>query len=161
MIQFQSATYYLRLAEADDEEFFWQLYVLQQSGFIQSLGWDATQQKIFLQMQYRARNGSYAMAYPHANDAVLCGLDGTAMGRLLTEETASDLHIIDFALLPQYRSKGIGSQVLRDLQARCRKEARKIKLHVPCDNPASRLYTRMGFRLIEQNGVYAQMEWAG
>ncbi len=160
-ILFQSTTYYLRKAEPQDEEFQSRLYFLQQAEMVQSWGWDEDQQKTFLQMQYRARNAGYSMAFPEAINAIICCLDGTAVGRLLTTDTQSDLHIIDIALLPQYQGRGIGSQILTALQRNCAIDGKKISLHVPCDSPAARLYARLGFRLVEQTGVYAQMEWAG
>lgn len=157
----QNATYFLRKAEAQDEPFLLQLYMAYQTEAIKSWGWDAAQQQVFLEMQYRARNAGYATSYPEAVNNIICNLDSLAIGRLLMSSTRKALHIIDIALLPQHQRKGIGSQILSDLQKSCASEAKKISLQVPSDSVARKLYARLGFQLVDQDAIYAQMEWTG
>lgn len=52
---------------------------------------------------------------------------------------------------PQYRNQGIGGWLIREGLARC---PGAVKLHVEYDNPAKRLYERLGFR-----SKYAEMRY--
>jgi GNAT superfamily N-acetyltransferase len=63
----------------------------------------------------------------------------------------------DRILLPEYRLRGIGTQVLREAAAAAHRENRELRLHVPrSNNPgAHRLYTRLGF--VEDGGDYLRI----
>jgi GNAT superfamily N-acetyltransferase len=53
------------------------------------------------------------------------------------------------AVSPSMRGKGVGGRLIRESIARCRGP---VKLHVEYDNPAKRLYERLGFE-----SKYAEM----
>jgi ribosomal protein S18 acetylase RimI-like enzyme len=64
---------------------------------------------------------------------------------------------MDIALLPAYRGQGIGTRLLDALLAQA--QGAPVTLHVEPLNPAQRLYRRLGFRLLEDRGVYHFLEW--
>ena len=67
---------------------------------------------------------------------------------------------MDIALLPEYRNKGIGTAILRDLMDKARQEDLPLVLRVEFFNPAIRLYQRFGFvKTREVNSVYQEMVW--
>lgn len=57
--------------------------------------------------------------------------------------------LVFVSVLPSERGKGIGAWIIRAALERCRGE---VKLHVEYDNPAKRLYERLGFK-----SKYAEM----
>jgi microcystin-dependent protein len=63
------------------------------------------------------------------------------------------------ALLPEHRRAGIGTKLLRTLQNEARTAGKTLTIHVEKFNPALRLYQRLGFRQIEDKGVYLFLEW--
>lgn len=158
--QTQNVSYYLRKRGSQDEPFLLQLYMAQQQEVMRSWGWDIAQQQVFLEMQYRARNAGYATAYPDSVSNIICDPDQVSIGRMLISNQQKAIHLVDIALLPAYQRRGIGTQVLSDLQKRGMTEGKKITLQVPCDSSARRLYVRLGFQLIRQDPVYVQMEWS-
>ena len=56
------------------------------------------------------------------------------------------------ALLPAYRAKGLGSALLEALFEAAKETYPAISLSVSIDNPARRLYERMGFIPLRQEG---------
>jgi len=64
----------------------------------------------------------------------------------------------DITLLPPFRRKGIGTSLLEDLIKRSGKVQKKISLHVDHANPALKLYLRLGFIHIKNNGRHYYME---
>ena len=48
---------------------------------------------------------------------------------------------------------------MHDLLEEGQKAGKPIRIHVEYDNPAMRLYKRLGFRRIDDNGIYHLMEW--
>src|SRR5262245_5711609 len=60
---------------------------------------------------------------------------------------------LSIALLPDYRGIGIGTELLCSLFAMARKKYSAISLSVSAQNPALRLYQRLGFQIIRQEGT--------
>jgi ribosomal protein S18 acetylase RimI-like enzyme len=80
-------------------------------------------------------------------------------GRLYVEHSEKEIRILDIALLPEFRGKGIGTHFLRDLQKQAQTASKVLSIHVETFNPAKRLYERLGFVLAEDKGVYHFMTW--
>jgi ribosomal protein S18 acetylase RimI-like enzyme len=63
--------------------------------------------------------------------------------------------MVDIAILPPWRGRGVGGALLRALQDEARAAVRPLTIHVERMNPAMRLYERLGFRLRADKGVYS------
>ncbi len=123
------------------------------------LGLPAEQIQPLLEMQYRGRELTYAQAWPAATNTILCLADGSAVGRQLMERRAEGYHLIDIAVLAAYRNRGIGTWALRQIQHLAAFESVVFRLRVRRDNPALRLYERLGFLRIAGNDLSFEMEW--
>jgi ribosomal protein S18 acetylase RimI-like enzyme len=122
--------------------------------------WTAEQKAAFCRQQFVAQHTDYQGNYPAAAyDIIERG--GVALGRLYVDRREGDIHILDIALLPEHRGAGIGTQILRTLQEEARATGQALGIHVEKFNPALRLYERLGFRPIEDLGIYLRMEWRG
>ncbi len=121
-------------------------------------GWTPDQQRDFLQMQFDAQHAHYHEHYPDA--AWLLIVQGIIpVGRLYLEDWPSQLRIIDIALLTEFRGRGFGEAILRDLMDDTAATDRAVSIHVEKTNPAMGLYQRLGFEKAEDKGVYDLMEW--
>ena len=81
------------------------------------------------------------------------------IGRLYIERRTDEMLGIDIALLPEYRQSGIGTAILRDLLAEAARDGKPFRIHVQKFNRAQRLYERLGFTTLDDDGVYLFMEW--
>jgi ribosomal protein S18 acetylase RimI-like enzyme len=86
-------------------------------------------------------------------------LRGEPVGRLYLEPRQTQLYIVDIALMPDRRGQGIGSAILRALQATAQASGRGVGIMVEKFNPALRLYRRLGFTDVADHEVYLEMEW--
>ncbi len=73
--------------------------------------------------------------------------DGKLVGALIMNKTGMGNYIPDWILVyvavdALYRGKGFGRQIVEEAFKQCDGD---IKLHVEYDNPAKRLYERLGF----------------
>lgn len=150
----------LRPAVPADQEFLFQLYAATRRQEIAAFGWNAAQQDAFLRMQFKAQQQWYATAYADADHQIVM-LDDQAVGRTLVQRKPEAATLVDIALLPDYRGRGLGESLLRDLLEACRAAQVPMRLQVLKTNPAQRLYERLGFRSTGEDQMYLQMEWRG
>jgi ribosomal protein S18 acetylase RimI-like enzyme len=84
---------------------------------------------------------------------------GTPMGRLYIDRQADAMRVIDIALLPEWRGRGIGTALMEAVLAEARATGKEIGISVEKFNPALRLYQRLGFREYADDGIYWFMSW--
>lgn len=120
--------------------------------------WTAEQKAAFLQMQFEAQHKFYLEQFDDAEFSII-EQRRTPIGRLYVDRREDEIRLIDIALLPEFRNRGIGGRLLRDLLAEGQRVQKAVRIHVERDNPALRLYERLGFRHIDDHGVYFLMEW--
>ncbi len=116
------------------------------------------QVEAFLDMQFRARETHYRSEFPGADDDVVLA-DGVPVGRLYVERGEALIRIIDIAIRPGHRGGGIGMELLSRLIAEASPGARAVELHVEVNNPAQRLYRRLGFVPVAEVPPYLRMAW--
>jgi ribosomal protein S18 acetylase RimI-like enzyme len=120
-------------------------------------GWDAAQAAAFLQMQYRAQQHHYATHFAQATPQIIC-YDGLPIGRLIVASTDEEVRLVDIAILPAYRSAGIGTILLGNILTAAAQTGRPVRLHVEAHNRARRLYERLGFTVVTATGPYYLLE---
>jgi ribosomal protein S18 acetylase RimI-like enzyme len=142
----------------EDEGFLFELYVSVRLADFAGAGISDAELEALLLMQYEAQRSSYARRYPDARHLVV--KDGDApIGRAIVAETDEAIQLVDLALLKPYRGKGIGSILIRRLQKEAALVGKPMRLQVAMDNPAMRLYQRLGFRPMREQFHYLTMEW--
>jgi ribosomal protein S18 acetylase RimI-like enzyme len=149
----------LRPIEPGDLDFLYRLYASTRQDELAVVDWDEVQKESFLQMQFAAQHAYYMEHFAGASFQVML-LDGEPVGRLYVDRRPDEVRIIDIALLPAYRSRGIGTRYIREILAEGMAAGVPVRIHVEQYNPALRLYHRLGFRPIRDEGVYYLMEWA-
>jgi ribosomal protein S18 acetylase RimI-like enzyme len=116
------------------------------------------QKAAFLDAQFRLQHAHYQKYYPEA-DWLVIEHGRVDIGRLYIERWPSQHRIIDIALLPEHRGKGLGEALLRDLLDEAAVAGKDVSIHVEKFNPAMRLYRRLGFTTEQDKGVYDLMRW--
>lgn len=154
-------TLFARQALAD-RPFGLALYATTRAAELDATGWPEAVKQAFLGQQFDLREAHYARVFPAAQDWWVME-DAARVGRLLMTEGLDGHTVVDFALLPQVQGRGIGTQLLRRLQAQAQHVGVPLHLQVTADNPgAIRLYTRLGFRFVgddDHDQLYRAMHW--
>lgn len=122
------------------------------------LPWSDEEKEAFLAFQFDAQHKYYREQFPDASYDLIV-VDGEPVGRLYVDRRAGEIRLIDIALLPAKRRAGIGRRLLEDLQREAATAGHPLRIHVEMNNPALSLYHRLGFRELEEQGVYYLMEW--
>jgi len=140
----------------------------------QSFLWDMLYQAIYVpegetsperDLIYRPELSKYVRDWGLFGDQGILALEpeqnnpvGAAWFRLLTGADKGYGYVDDatpelsIAILPEYRGKGVGSQLLSRLLEMAQAQYPSISLSVSLDNPALRLYQRLGFEDVQYCG---------
>jgi ribosomal protein S18 acetylase RimI-like enzyme len=148
-----------RLACAGDEPLLFALFASDKRMEFAAFGVPAAQAEMLVEMQYRGRKMTYAAQFPQAEDSILVADDGTPAGRLLIDRKPDCWRIVDIAILPEHRGRGLGTRAIKECQARCAEAGAKLALQVATTSPARRLYERSGFRVSREDAVAVEMIW--
>lgn len=148
----------LRSATTEDRDFLAAVYASTRIEELARTDWDEAQKADFCQMQFTAQDSHYRQHYPTAEYLVIQHAD-SAVGRLYLDRWPAEIRIMDVAILPSHRGRGIASHLLVILQNEAAASDRSLSIHVERFNPALHLYQRIGFQLCEDKGVYLLLEW--
>lgn len=109
-------------------------------------------------MQFQMQQRNYDACYPAAENKIIL-LAEQPIGRVLIDRSAPEILLVDIALLSAFRGRGIGSQIIKALLGEAITLNKPVKLSVFESNPALRLYERLGFSKVGEDGPYIEMLW--
>jgi ribosomal protein S18 acetylase RimI-like enzyme len=151
--------YYIRRLTVDDEPFLWEM-------LYHALYVPAGQEPFPKEIVREPELARYVLGWGKKDDRGFAAVDevslqpiGAVWMRLFSAEykgygyVGDDIPELSMALHPAYRDQGIGTDLLRHLIEDARQKYPALSLSVSSDNPAVRLYQRLGFEVIEQNGA--------
>ncbi|HEY6804033.1 MAG TPA: GNAT family N-acetyltransferase [Pyrinomonadaceae bacterium] len=149
----------LRPATPADDAFSLQVYATTRADEMAVVPWTDEEKQAFCEMQFHAQRSSYLQFQPEAEWLIVMR-DEQPVGRMIVNRSADEIALMDIALLPEHRNAGIGSKFIKDLMDEAAATGKKMTLHVEGYNPAFRLYTRLGFKEVGEEGFYLAMEWS-
>jgi ribosomal protein S18 acetylase RimI-like enzyme len=134
------------------------LYFSTRTDEMAAVPWSPEQKAQFLMMQFEAQTVHYAEQYDPSGFFII-EHDGKSIGRLYRERQDDDIHLIDISLAPEVRGAGLGTILLQEILDEAAASGLTVSIYVEHFNPAKRLYHRLGFTEIGENGVYHLMKW--
>ena len=148
----------LRDSDASDAEFLIGLYRESRMDELAAAGLGEEQIGPLIAMQYNARRQVHGAKYPDARDSIIL-MDGEKVGRLLIAELDEEIRLVDISVMRGFQGKGIGTVIVRRLLDSAAESSKPVRLQVAMLNPAKRLYERLGFATIGEEGGYFLMEF--
>jgi ribosomal protein S18 acetylase RimI-like enzyme len=149
----------LRPADPGDLAFLQRVYASTREDELAVTGWSQEQKAAFLAMQFQAQHAYYQQHYPQGRFDVI-EIDGAPAGRLYVNRTPHEIRIVDIALLPAWRGRGVGSRLLWEILEEASGATIPVTIHVERTNPALALYRRLGFEPAGETGIYWLMRWS-
>ena len=112
-----------------------------------------------MRFQFQAQTMSYRASFPQARFDII-ELDGAPIGRIVVDRPGGEVHIVDQAVTPAMRNRGVGTTIMQALMSEAADAGLPVRLKVASSNdPSMRLYLRLGFAPIESVPFYVEMEW--
>jgi GNAT superfamily N-acetyltransferase len=139
----------LRAAQPKDEDFLFALHRDAMAAYVdQTWGWDEEWQRAHFAANYA----------PERQAMIVRG--GTVLrdvGRISLTRHWRKIFLRDIELLSPERNRGVGTAIITAVVALARDSDRYVELRVLRCNPAQRLYARLGFRVIDDDGARLRM----
>ena len=148
----------LRDEVKEDESLRFELYASTRAQEMALVPWTIEQKEAFLKMQSDAQHSFYKEKYPTATYQVIVE-DDVAVGRLYVQRETELIRILDIAIVPETRRKGIGTELVERLLDEGRQSQRPVHIYVETDNPALGLFERLGFSRRSEVGFNYLLEW--
>ncbi|WP_017158958.1 GNAT family N-acetyltransferase [Xanthomonas phaseoli] len=149
----------LRPEQPDDLAWLQELYASTRSDELAPVPWPEAAKRAFLLQQFALQRTHYRQQFADA-DFLIVQASGLSIGRLYLHRATAHHTLVDISLLPDWRGKGIGSQLIAHAQACARDAGCALSLRVLHANPAARrLYARHGFVAGDSTQTHLQMHW--
>ena len=148
----------LRQETPKDRDWLLELYADSRREELDAAGVPEPLRRPFIEQQFQIRQAAYRSAFSDAEWSIVC-VEEQSVGRLILHRTSFEWRIVDLALRPEYRGQHLGTQLLQRLQNEATQAARPLRLQVLPENPAVRLYRRLGFFVTSEENFRLQMEW--
>lgn len=149
----------LRAIRPEDEAWLLSIFASTRVEERQMLDWPGAVWDAFIRQQFTLQHKQYLAAYEQPCFQIILQ-DEQVVGRLYVARGATEIRLVDIALLPPYRRQGIARQLLQSLCDESDASHTPIGLHVEKNNPILAYYERLGFQTLADRGVYLYMQRA-
>jgi ribosomal protein S18 acetylase RimI-like enzyme len=147
-----------RESPADDEVFLRRLVTETVALELGADRWPEPMRSHLLNLQYQNRRMGPRAGFP-AGESHIILLDGAPAGWLFLANMDHEIHIVEIMVAPEWRSRGVGGEAIRQVFARASAAGKPVGLTVNVLNAgAIRLYERLGFRRVGGDEVQQEME---
>jgi ribosomal protein S18 acetylase RimI-like enzyme len=147
----------LRPIQDSDHPFLCEVYASTRMDELRTVPWTMAERDAFLRMQFNAQHKHYQVHFPNAEYSIIL-IGNLPAGRLYLDRSDAEFRIIDIALLPAFRRRGIGGNIISTILAQASAAGKTVSIHVERFNPALRLYQRLGFKVVEEGPIYLFMQ---
>lgn len=149
---------YLKPARSGDSDFLYEVFCTTWQDEVAALPNQRLARHV-LWIQHAAQERRFDTRYPGHRRFVVSH-DGEPVGRFYLFASGSTLHIVDLTLLPQFRHRGIGTRLVRDLMCEASSDGHRVSMRVGRGNDTSLdRYASLGFELVSSDDLDHYVEW--
>jgi ribosomal protein S18 acetylase RimI-like enzyme len=142
----------------DDSMLLFELYASKRADELSRSGWATPQQRSFFRMQAQNQERYFLRHYDHLDRRTIC-INGFSAGRLLVDRPSQAIVIVDLALLPAFRGRGVGSMLIRSLLDEAAEGGLVVHMELPKNSDALETCEHLGFRQTEDLGDRWHLVW--
>jgi ribosomal protein S18 acetylase RimI-like enzyme len=136
----------LRQATTQDEERLYEIHRAAMREHVEAVwGWDEADQR----ERFRA-------GFDPARVAVIV-VSGEPIGLLRVDQRVDEVFLASVELAPEVQRRGLGGDIVRSVLKEAAQRGVPVRLHVFHQNPARRLYERLGFHSVGETPTHIEM----
>lgn len=153
-----NSLYSTRPVTDDDREVLLEIYKASREIELSMTNWAPELRRRFCEIQLDAQTAHYKELYPDASHQIIL-VDEIPAGRTYVHRGDDQIAILDLAILAEFRGRGIGTSVIKRLQAEAEASSRFLRVYLEDFNPAQKLFITLGFRPVEDEQINIRYEW--
>jgi GNAT superfamily N-acetyltransferase len=158
MTQLDSLTY-LRPYDVSDDPFLYDVFATTWQSEVAALPNQKLARHV-LRIQHIAQERRFSALHPGQQRFVVLADGGRPAGRLYVHQDCEVTRIVDLTLMPEFRSRGVGTRIVRDLCRLAARDGHTLSLRAGRRNARlSDLYSRLGFKLVAVDDLDNHFEW--
>jgi ribosomal protein S18 acetylase RimI-like enzyme len=142
----------------DDSMLLFELYASARADELSRSGWATPQQRAFFRMQAQNQERYFLRHHEHLDRRTIC-INGFSAGRLLVDRPSHAIVIVDLALLPAFRARGVGTMLIRGLLDEAAERNLPVHMQVPKSSDSVGTCERLGFRQEKDLGDRWHLVW--
>jgi RimJ/RimL family protein N-acetyltransferase len=142
------------LVEPADEPFLIELYAGTRAEEMALVPWSEEQKSAFV--LYHQRQHYQKIYHEASHDIILA--DDRKVGRLYVARLPAEIRIVDITIVSPDRNGGIGTYLLKRLMTEAASVHKRLRIYVESFDPSIRLFERLGFLRMEEQGIHILME---
>ena len=149
-----------RLVTPGDRGFLLEVYAASREIELSMVPWDIAQKRAFVEHQFDAQTSYYENEYRETRHEVILHSE-VPVGRLFVSRGEPQrIAILDIAVLPEYRNKGIASHLIRELQNEASETGKSLGIFIEGFNPSQALFRKLGFEMTSDSTLHLHFEWS-
>lgn len=150
----------LRPETPADRPFLRELYASTREEELARAQWGPGERERFLDQQFEAQWRHYHDPDHYAGCRhLVVELGGKPVGKAYLHPRGDEFRLVDLAIAPAFRGRGLGGQLLARFQREAREAGLPLRFMVERGNRARRLYERAGFTERSREELHILMEW--
>jgi GNAT superfamily N-acetyltransferase len=113
-----------------------------------------------IRFQYRSQTATYRAMFPDAAFSIIAW-DGETIGRLIEHDEQDVVYFVDFVLVPERQSQGLGSAFIRAVMDEWGARGRGTRVKILTNNdPSLKMCRKLGMVESEpDNMAYVELRW--
>ncbi len=155
---FASPSVCFRPVSVRDRDLLLRIYASTRERELALVPWDAGQKALFLQHQFAAQDRHYKAYFPDAEYSIVVH-NGNDAGRIFVTRDEAQIHVLEFTILPEHRGAGVGTEVVRRLQAEARGKALPLTTYLDQFSDSQAWLEKRGFTRMADEGIHYKMQW--
>ena len=146
------STVTLRPVSPEDEPILIGIYGAARAAELALVTWDEAQKESFVRAQFLAQRDHYRRHFPGAEYRLIL-IDDEPAGRLYVYRGDQEIRILELTILPEYRNRGAGGELVDALIAEAAQSSRRLRIYIEVFNPSAAFFERRGFVKTENDGI--------
>jgi RimJ/RimL family protein N-acetyltransferase len=160
IVETKRGPFTLRPERPEDDDFLFQLFRADNIDVLILMGLPEEMVEQLIQFQYRSQTATYRFMFPEAAFSII-EWEGETIGRLIEHDEEDVVYFVDFVLVPERQSQGLGTAFIRAVMDEWAARGRGTRVKIMFNNePSLKLCQKLGMTLTEPNDMgYIEMRW--
>lgn len=160
IIETKRGPFTLRPERPEDDDFLFHLFRANNVDTLLLMGLPEEMVEQLIQFQFRSQTGTYRAMFPNAAFSII-EWEGETIGRFIEHDEQDVVYFVDFVLVPERQSQGLGSAFIRAVMNECAARGRGTRVKILCNNdPSLKMCHKLGMVQSEPDEMgYVELRW--